>query len=84
LLAHGWWFSPGTAASSTTKTGRHDLAEILLKAELNTKIQIQICLCLLLNFLHPISKPLSVLCLNVLKGIERMSRELVSASAIEL
>jgi hypothetical protein len=31
LLAHGRWFSPGTPASSTTKTGRHDLAEILLK-----------------------------------------------------
>jgi hypothetical protein len=28
LLAHGWWFSLGTAASSTTKTGRHDVAEI--------------------------------------------------------
>jgi hypothetical protein len=26
LLAHGWWFSPGTPASSTTKTGRHDIA----------------------------------------------------------
>ena len=37
LLAHGWWFSPGTPASSTTKTGRHDIAEILLKVELNTK-----------------------------------------------
>jgi hypothetical protein len=24
LLAHGRWFSPGTAASSTTKPGRHD------------------------------------------------------------
>jgi hypothetical protein len=24
-----WWFSPGTPASSTTKTGRHDIAEIL-------------------------------------------------------
>jgi hypothetical protein len=23
LLAHGRWFSPGTPASSTTKTGRH-------------------------------------------------------------
>jgi hypothetical protein len=31
LLAHGRWFSPGTLASSTTKTGRHDIAEILLK-----------------------------------------------------
>jgi hypothetical protein len=31
LLAHGRWFSSGTPASSTTKTGRHDIAEILLK-----------------------------------------------------
>jgi hypothetical protein len=37
LLAHGRWFSPGTPASSTTKTGRHDIAEILLKMALNTK-----------------------------------------------
>ena len=36
LLAHGWWFSPGTPASSTTKTGRHDIAEILLKVALST------------------------------------------------
>jgi hypothetical protein len=25
------WFSPSTPASSTTKTGRHDIAKILLK-----------------------------------------------------
>jgi hypothetical protein len=31
--------SPGTLASSTTKTGRHDIAEILLKVALNTKNQ---------------------------------------------
>jgi hypothetical protein len=37
LLAQGRWFSP---ASTTTKTGHHDLAEILLKVALNTKIQI--------------------------------------------
>jgi hypothetical protein len=37
LLAHGQWFSPVTPASSTTKTGRHDIAEILLKVALNTK-----------------------------------------------
>jgi hypothetical protein len=34
LLAYGRWFSPGTPASSTTKTGRHDIAEILLKVAL--------------------------------------------------
>jgi hypothetical protein len=39
LLAYGRWFSPGTPASSTTKTGRHDIAEILLKVALNTKIE---------------------------------------------
>ena len=39
LLAHGRWFSPGTPASSTTKTGRHDITEILLKVALNTKNQ---------------------------------------------
>jgi hypothetical protein len=37
LLVHGRWFSPGTPASSTTKTGRHDIAEALLKVALNTQ-----------------------------------------------
>jgi hypothetical protein len=37
LLFHGRWFSPATPASSTTKTGRHEIAEILLKVALNTK-----------------------------------------------
>ena len=36
LLAHGRWFSPGTPASTTTRTGRHDIAEILLKLALST------------------------------------------------
>jgi hypothetical protein len=34
LLADGRGFSPGTPAFSTTKTGRHDIAEILLKVAL--------------------------------------------------
>jgi len=33
IKAHGRWFSP---ASSTTKTGRHDIAKILQKVALNT------------------------------------------------
>jgi len=37
LLAHGRWFSPGTLVSSITKTGRHDIAEILLKVALHQK-----------------------------------------------
>jgi len=34
LLAQGRWFSPGIPASTTTKTGRHDIAEISLKVAL--------------------------------------------------
>ena len=36
LLALGRWLSQGTPASSTTKTDRHDIAEILLKVALST------------------------------------------------
>ena len=36
LLTQGRWFSPGAPASSTTKSGRHDIAEIFLKVALNT------------------------------------------------
>jgi hypothetical protein len=35
-LATGQWFSPGTQVSSTSKTDRHDITEILLKVALNT------------------------------------------------
>ena len=35
-LATGRWFSQGTLVSSTNKTDRHDLTEILLKVALNT------------------------------------------------
>jgi hypothetical protein len=33
-LKQQWWLSPGTPASSTTKTVRHDIAEILFKVAL--------------------------------------------------
>jgi len=35
-LVAGQWFSPGTPVSSTNKTDRHDITEILLKVALNT------------------------------------------------
>ena len=35
-LTAGQWFSPGTPVSSTNKTDRHDITEILLKVALNT------------------------------------------------
>ena len=41
LLVHGGWFSPGTPASSTTKNGRNDIAEILLKVALSTINQVK-------------------------------------------
>jgi len=41
LLAHGRWFSPGISASSTTKTGRRDIAELFLKVVLSTTDQIK-------------------------------------------
>jgi hypothetical protein len=42
LLAHGRWFSPGIPVSSTTKTGRQDIAEILLKVALNTRKHVHV------------------------------------------
>jgi hypothetical protein len=36
LLTHGRLFSPGAPVSSTTRTIRHDIVEILLKVALNT------------------------------------------------
>jgi hypothetical protein len=36
LLVHGRWFSSDTLVSSTTKTGRHEIAEILLNVALST------------------------------------------------
>ena len=35
-LATGWWFSLGPPVSSTNKTDRHGIIEILLKVALNT------------------------------------------------
>jgi hypothetical protein len=58
LLAHGRWFSPGTPASSTTKTGRHDIAEILLKVVLSTKNQIKsIFIYMITQFTKPGANP---------------------------
>ena len=68
LLAHGRWFSLGTPASSTTKTGRHDIAEILLNVALNKINQINQSIFLLqdkdLNYLlHGEKKKIRVLSL---------------------
>jgi hypothetical protein len=58
LLAHGRWFSPGTPASSTTKTGRHHIAEILLKVALTPtpppqSNQYKQCVMVKTSFPHP-------------------------------
>ena len=47
-LAAGLWFSQSTPVSSTNKTDRHDIAEILLKVALNT-------ITLTLLFLHNVN-----------------------------
>ena len=47
--------SPGTPASSTTKTGHHDIAEILLKVVLNTKNQTIKIKILLLYWLYSVA-----------------------------
>jgi hypothetical protein len=52
LLAHVRWFSPGTSASYTTKIGRHDIAEILLKVTQTNQIKSN--LLHMYNFLLPI------------------------------
>jgi hypothetical protein len=59
LLAHGRWFSPGTSVSSTTKSGRHDIAEILLKVALSTIylsiiINLQLKLCTRYVYIRPL------------------------------
>jgi hypothetical protein len=41
VIYHGRWFSLGTLGSSTIKTGRYDIAEILLKVALVTINQIK-------------------------------------------
>jgi hypothetical protein len=53
LFAHGRWFSPGALASSTTKTCRHDIAEILLKVALIKKKSKKKLLSYLRSFTHP-------------------------------
>jgi len=69
LLAHDQWFSPGTPASSTTKTGHHDIAVILPKVALSTRNQlnhVHLSVPLILDVVN-LSVPLSldVVCLSV-------------------
>ena len=62
LLATGRWFSPGPPVSSTNKTDRHDITEILLKVAFSTikqkkhsnftKISREVTFRLLVLFLH--------------------------------
>ena len=44
-LATGRWFSPGPPVSSTNKTDRHNIAEILLKVVLNTIKPTKLLIC---------------------------------------
>jgi hypothetical protein len=44
LLAHGRWFSPGTLASPTTKTGRHEFNKKKKSAKVGSIIILKVCL----------------------------------------
>jgi hypothetical protein len=57
LLAHGRWFSPRTPASSTTKTGRRDIAESCVKHQKSINqsvIFLVFCVVLYFVFLCPV------------------------------
>jgi hypothetical protein len=56
LLADGRWFSLGTPASSTTKTGCHDIADILLQVALKHQKSIKSNLYLFLQSITNNSK----------------------------
>jgi hypothetical protein len=64
LLAHGRWFSPGTPASTTTNTGRHDIAEILRIQifKISSKLFLTILKTSLLHFafvsVDPLNRPI--------------------------
>jgi hypothetical protein len=58
-LAASRWFSPGTPVSSTNKTDRHDIAEILLKVALNiitltpsSDLYLIVCCLLYILYIH--------------------------------
>jgi hypothetical protein len=75
LLALGRWFSPGTPAFSITKTGRHDIAEILLKVALNTKNQI-IIVFQIIEWLSDITSPQRIELSNIVSFQSRYFRVL--------
>jgi hypothetical protein len=50
LLAYGRWYFMGNPVSSTTKTGCHDIAEILLKVALKHQKSNQIKSIMLLKY----------------------------------
>ena len=50
-LATGRWFSPGTQVSSTNKTDRHDIIEILLKVALSNQY-IKLTIRKMIDILH--------------------------------
>ena len=56
LLVQGRWFSPGTPASFITKTGHHDISEILLKVALSTKIRILYMFCNIYEWLNELDR----------------------------
>ena len=73
LLAHGRWFSPATPASFTTKTGRHDLSEILLKVALKHQKSNQIRKRATLKIFYTVYSTVCLSYYNLTAAIERVS-----------
>ena len=85
-LAVSRWFSPGNQVSSTNKTDRHDIAEILLKVALNTINQTQpnlnfsTCMCsrltrrlaYILSVTHETYKATKTTIFDIIEGFETL------------
>ena len=88
LLAHGRWLSPDTPASYTTKTGRQDIAEILLKVALkhqksNQKIKIDTCTLVTIVLILHENVYITIRCLLVLENITTAVKRSCSQVDIE-
>ena len=81
-LATSQWFSPGTPVSSTNKTYRHDIAEILLKVALNIIKQtnqtiyppLKLFISEIINFSKLRNGLYSCNCLNLLRSTIKFSQ----------
>ena len=80
LLAHCRWFSP---ASSTTKSGRHDIAKILLKVALSTINQFKSSMLTVLSTKHVLADCTDVPDIRV-KSLNKLLKHVKGDSILRL